>query len=158
MKDLGQCQFFLGVRITRDKSRSQITLCQDAYIRKTLEQFGMLECRAVSTPLDPGASETLVPYQGAASEDQIKLYQSLVGRINYLATQTRCDIPFTASALSRFLVNPAPAHIKSAKRVLQYLKGTITYGITLGELRHSPHNLDIRLYTDSDYAGHIQVD
>jgi hypothetical protein len=151
MKDLGPCQFFLGVRITR--KGSQITLCQDAYIRKVLDQFGMLECRAVTTPLDPGASDTLVPYQGSAAEDQIKLYQSLVGCINYLATQTRCDIAFTASALSRFLVNPAPAHIKSAKRALQYLKGTIMYSITLGGPKYGPNNLDIRLYTDSDYAG-----
>jgi hypothetical protein len=113
----------------------------------------MLECRAVSTPLDPGASDTLVPYQGLATEDQVKLYQSLVGCINYLATQARCDIAFTASALSRSLVNPAPAHVKSAKRVLQYLKGTIMYGITYGGLQYSPQRLDIKLYTDSDYAG-----
>ena len=86
MKDLGQCQYFLGVRITWDRQRHQVTLCQDAYVHKTLDQFGMLECRAVLTPLDPGASETLVPYQGTAPEDQIKLYQSLIGRINYLAT------------------------------------------------------------------------
>ena len=79
MKDLGQCQYFLGVRITR--RGSQITLCQDAYVRKVLDQFGMLECRAVTTPLDPGASDTLVPHQGFASADEIKLYQSLVGCI-----------------------------------------------------------------------------
>src|SRR3984957_4393431 len=153
MKDLGPCQFFLGVRITRDRSQNKTTICQDAYIRKVLDQFGMLECRAVLTPIDPGASDTLVPYQGNATEDQIKLYQSLVGRINYLATQTRCDITFTTSALSRFLVNPAPVHIKTAKRTLQYLKGTIMYGITFGGTDYSPNNLDIRLYTDSDYAG-----
>jgi hypothetical protein len=113
----------------------------------------MLECRAITTPLDPGASDTLVPYQGLASKDQIKLYQSLVGCINYLATQTRCDIAFTASVLSRFLVNPAPVYIKSAKRVLQYLKGTIMYGITYGGPQYNPQRLDIKLYTDSDYAG-----
>ena len=153
MKDLGQCHYFLGVRIIWDRQNHQVTLCQDAYMRKTLDQFGMLECRAVLTPLDPGASETLVPYQGTASEDQIKLYQSLIGRINYLATQTRCDIAFTASILSRFLINPAPAHIRSAKRVLQYLKGTMIYGIILGGLKYSPYDLDIQRYTDSDYAG-----
>ena len=86
MKDLGQCQYFLEVRFIWDKQRHQVTLCQDTYMHKTLDQFGMLEYRAVSTPLDPGASESLVPYQGTASEDQIKLYQSLIGRINYLAT------------------------------------------------------------------------
>jgi hypothetical protein len=98
-------------------------------------------CQNITTPLDPGASDTLVPYQGLATEDQIKLYQSLVGCINYLATQTRCDIAFTASALSRFLVNPAPAHAKSAKRVLQYPKGTIIYGITYGGLQYNPQRL-----------------
>jgi hypothetical protein len=41
MKDLGPCQFFLGVRITR--KGSQITLCQYAYIRNVLDQFGMPE-------------------------------------------------------------------------------------------------------------------
>ena len=149
MKDLGQCQYFLGVRFIWDKQRHQVTLYQDIYMHKTLDQFGMLECRAVSTPLNPGASESLVPYQGTASEDQIKLYQSLIGRINYLATQTRYDIAFTASILSQFLVNPAPAHIRSARRVLQYLKGTIIHSITYRGIQ----GLDIRLYTDSDYAG-----
>ena len=113
----------------------------------------MQECRAVLTPLDLGAAEVLVPYDGTASKDQIKLYQSLVGRINYLATQTRCDIAFTASVLSRFLVNPSPTHIKAGRRVLQYLKGTITYSITYGGFEYSPQQLDIKLYTDSDYAG-----
>ena len=112
----------------------------------------MLEYRAVSTPLNAGASESLVPYQGTASEDQIKLYQSLIGRINYLATQTRYNIAFTASILSQFLVNPVLAHIKSAKRVLKYLKGTIIHRIRLGGLKYSPYNLDIRLYTDLDYT------
>ena len=152
IKDLGPCQFFLGVRITRDRSQNKTTICQDTYVRKVLDQFSILEYRAVLTPLDPGASDTLVLYQGTATKDQIMLYQSLVGRINYLATQTRCNITFTTSALSRFLVNPAPVHIKTAKRTLQYLKGTIMYRITFRGTDYSPNNLDIRLYTDSDYA------
>ena len=86
IKDLGPCQFFLGVRITRDRSQNKTTICQDTYVRKVLDQFSILEYRAVLTPLDPGASDTLVLYQGTATKDQIMLYQSLVGRINYLAT------------------------------------------------------------------------
>jgi hypothetical protein len=35
MKDLGPCEYFLGVRITRGKGSGQITLCQDEYVRKT---------------------------------------------------------------------------------------------------------------------------
>jgi hypothetical protein len=150
MKDLGPCQFFLGVRITRVSS--QITLCQDVYICKVLDKFSIQQCRAVSTPIDLGAYDTLVPYKGSATLDDVKHYQSLVGCINYIATQTRYDITFAASVLSRFLVNLSPAHIKLAKRVLQYLKGTILYSITYSSPSYS-QQLDIKLYTDSDYAG-----
>jgi hypothetical protein len=88
------------------------------YIYKVLNQFSILEYRAILIPIDLGASDTLVLYQGNATKDQIKLYQSLVGRINYLAIQTRCDIIFITSILSRFLVNLIPIYIKTAKRTL----------------------------------------
>ena len=84
MKEPGPRQFFLGVRIAR--IGSQITLCQDAYICKALDKFGMQQCRIVSTPIDLGAYDTLVPYKGSATWDDIKHWQSLVGCINYLAT------------------------------------------------------------------------
>ena len=90
----------------------------------------MANSRPVSTPLDPGSTDTLVPFGGEALKGDITLYQSLIGCINYLATQTRPDIAYAASVLSRFLVNPLPAYIKAAKRVLQYLKGTIDFSIT----------------------------
>jgi hypothetical protein len=79
------------------------------------------------------------------------LYQSMIGCINYLATQTRPDIAYAASVLSRFLVNPSPAHIKAAKRVLQYLKGTVDFSITYSSAE--PPALNLRLFSDADYAG-----
>jgi hypothetical protein len=109
----------------------------------------MANCRVTATPLDSGAADILVPYAGSASIEQIKLYQSLIGCINYLATQTRPDIAYSVSVLAQFLVNPSLSHIKAAKRVLQYLKKTRDLGITF----QGPGELEIQLYTDSDYAG-----
>jgi hypothetical protein len=149
MKDLGPCNYFLGIRITYQNNR--ITLCQDAYIRKVLDQFDMAESRPVLTPLDSGSVDTLVPFEGEASKDDMILYQSMIGCINYLATQTRPDVAYAASVLSRFLVNPSPAHIKAAKRVLQYLKGTVDFSITYNSAE--PPVLNLRLFSDADYAG-----
>jgi hypothetical protein len=80
------------------------------------------------------------------------LYSEIVGSIIYLVTQTRIDIAYTALVLLRFLQNPSPFHIKATKRVLRYLKGTRTIGITFGGKEY--HNtLHIHGYTDSDHAG-----
>jgi hypothetical protein len=98
------------MRITLNRFSSnlnRITLCQDAYIRKVLEQFGMAESKPVLTPLDPGSIDTLAPFEGKASKDDTELYQSMIGFINYFAIQTRPDIAYTDSALSRFLINPS---------------------------------------------------
>jgi hypothetical protein len=75
----------------------------------------------------------------------------MISCINYLATQTRPDIVYAVSVLSRFLVNPLLAHIKAAKRVLQYLKGTVDFSITYSSAE--PPALNLRLFSDTDYTG-----
>ena len=47
----------------------------------------------------------------------------------YLASATRLDISFAMSKLSRFVSNPGDNHWRALKRVLHYLKGTMSYGI-----------------------------
>jgi hypothetical protein len=75
----------------------------------------------------------------------------MISCINYLATQTRPDIVYTVSVLSRFLVNPLLAYIKAIKRVLQYLKGTIDFSIIYSSTELPALNL--RLFSDTDYIG-----
>jgi hypothetical protein len=41
IEDLGPAKYFVRVRITRDRKKDTITLCQDAYINKILERYGM---------------------------------------------------------------------------------------------------------------------
>lgn len=46
--------------------------------------------------------------------------------------QTRPDICFAVTILSRYNHNPNPKHVAAVKRVIRYLKGTLNYGITYG--------------------------
>jgi len=55
-------------------------------------------------------------------------YRSLIGCLMYL-TATRPDIMFAISLLSHFMHCPSEMHLKAAKRVLRYIKGTIDYGV-----------------------------
>jgi hypothetical protein len=47
----------------------------------------------------------------------------------YLASATRPDISYVVSKLSRFVSNPGEYHWQALKRVLSYLKGTMSYEI-----------------------------
>ncbi|KAI1005622.1 hypothetical protein K3495_g2595 [Podosphaera aphanis] len=127
-EDMGPAAYYLGVRIVRDWKNDQIILCQDAYAKKLLNRFGMENCHPVSTPFEPGALINMIPYDEVAPKKDITLYQSIIGSVMYLASKTRPDILWTCGVLSRFNHNPSPQHLRAAKRVLQYLKGTINLG------------------------------
>lgn len=107
----------------------------------------MSDCKPVKTPVDPG--NHLVK----ATEDEepvdCELYQSLVGSLMYLATCTRPDIAFAVGAVARFTSRPNQSHWVAAKRVLRYLKGTVSHGIIF---RGSEPGSCVG-YSDADWAG-----
>jgi hypothetical protein len=100
----------------------------------------------------------MVPYDGEATKPEINRYQVGVGSLMYAMTQTRPDLAFTVSCLSRFSHNPSPTHYKSLQRAIKYFATTCTQklGIKLGgfPLGRTPE-LSFHGYSDSDYAGDI---
>jgi hypothetical protein len=101
-------EYFLGVRIVRNRANKKIYLYQDTYIDKILERYGMTDCKSVSTPIAAGAEAYMVPFDGVVTSQEVEEYGSMVGSENYLVCQTRYDISYTVSVLSRFLTNPSP--------------------------------------------------
>jgi hypothetical protein len=55
MKGLGPCESFLGIKVTRDRKRRQIHLCQAYYAEKVVKAFGLEDAALVYTPMDAGA-------------------------------------------------------------------------------------------------------
>ena len=51
MKDLGEANHFLGMRIKRNRKKGILELSQESYIKKVLQRFNMTEGKSVSTPL-----------------------------------------------------------------------------------------------------------
>lgn len=64
MEDLGDCTYFLGMRLVRDRTKKTIYLHQDKYLESMLLEYGMEDCRTISTPMIPNTH--LVP----ATEDE----------------------------------------------------------------------------------------
>eukprot|EP00873_Tetraselmis_striata_P039364 jgi/Tetstr1/459628/TSEL_004984.t1 len=79
-------------------------------------------------------------------------YQALVGSLLYAMVATRPDIAEAVSKLCRVMAKPEERHWQAAKRVLRYLKGTKTLGLTFsgGKADGLLHG-----YCDADWAGDV---
>jgi hypothetical protein len=123
MKDLGEAEVILGIRII--KLQDGVSLTQSHYIEKVLKRFNHFSGSPVSTPMDP--SLKLIPNE---SDPVLQLeYSKVIGCLMYAMTSTRPDIAFAVGKLSRYTSNPSAVHWMALKRILKYLNKTINYGL-----------------------------
>jgi len=64
----------------------------------------------------------------------VRNYQQFIGACMYLTCFTRGDYSFALNQYARFMLNPEPAHIAEAKKILHYMAGTRFLGITYKRL------------------------
>ncbi|KAK9185737.1 hypothetical protein WN943_026096 [Citrus x changshan-huyou] len=143
MKELGQLKHFLGLEV--DQTKEGIFLCQQKYAKDLLKKFGMLECKPISTPMEPNAK--MCAHEGKDLE-YASMYRQLVDSLIYL-TLTRPDISYAVGVMSRYMQNPKKSHLEAVRRVLRYVKSTIDYGL----LYKKGGNCKLVGYCDADYAG-----
>ncbi|KAH9805142.1 hypothetical protein KPL71_002337 [Citrus sinensis] len=145
MTDLGLMAFFLGMEIKQNEN--EIFICQKKYAREILKKFKLEECKEMSTPMN--SKEKLCKEDGTEKVDQA-YFKSLIGCLMYL-TATRPDILNAVSILSRFMHCASEWHLKAAKRVLRYVKGTCNFGIKFTRSKE----FKLFGYSDSDWGGSI---
>ena len=127
MKSLGEIEWFLGIRVIRDRSKRLLWLSQEAYIDKMANKFDVqLDKKLPDTPM---ISTQYTVSENKASHQSIHLYQQRIGTALFAAITTRPDIAFTVSKLSQFSINPSDEHHQAAMRVLEYLYATKTLAI-----------------------------
>ena len=148
MKDLGEIERYLGIKVERDRIAGTIKISQPSYIKDIIEKAGMTGCNSVSTPMDRNLS--LVATEEPQSDPK---YANLIGMLMWASISTRPDISYATSLLARFTHANGPEHLTAVKHVFRYLSGTIDHGITY---RKSDTPEDPVMYTDSDYAGDRQ--
>ncbi|KAL6315072.1 hypothetical protein AAG906_030925 [Vitis piasezkii] len=145
MTDLGIMNYFLGMEIYQ--CSWGIFISQRKYAMDILKKFKLESCKEVTTFL---AQNEKISKNDGEKLEKPSAYRSLVVSLLYL-TVTRLDLMFPASLLSRFLSSPSNVHMRVAKRVLKYVKGTTNLGIWY--LKTGGVKLDD--YVDSDWAGSV---
>jgi Reverse transcriptase (RNA-dependent DNA polymerase)/gag-polypeptide of LTR copia-type len=143
IKTLGKLNYFLGIEVTY--TAEGIHLSQSRYLQNILERAHMTSAKPCQTPIESG--KQLSKFSGTKMKDSL-LYRSIVGALQY-ATITRPDIAFAVNKAAQFMAEPTDLHWQLVKRILRYLKGTITHGL---HFVSSP-KLSLHAYCDADWAG-----
>ena len=99
MTDLGELHYFLGIEIIQ--SVDGIWLSQYQYVMKLLKDFGMVDCKGISTPLEQNTK--IQAYLGSNLEDST-MYRKIVVELIYFMN-THPDPSYAVRLVSQFMQN-----------------------------------------------------
>jgi hypothetical protein len=167
VKDLGSLEYFLGIKVTRNRVDGTLTLSQRKLLHAILLKYEMADCKPIHTPMIVACKLSMNDCPSTPTEEEFMAtlpYRQILGSIRYLVSCTRPDLSYCAGFLSRFMHNPGIAHWQPLKRVLRYLQYTKDTGITYHnfQLQNSSHRngyLQAPLcgWSDSDWGGDIDT-
>lgn len=150
IKDLGQAECILGIRIYRDRSKRILALSQESYIDKVLERFSMEKSKTGFLPMGHGItlSKTQCPVEPKDVERMKSIpYASVVGSIMYAMMYTRPDVSYALSMTSCYQANTGESHWIAVKNVLKYLRRTKNLCLVYD----GDSELSIKGYTDASF-------
>lgn len=99
-------------------------LTQTKYAHDILSCVKLLDAKLVFSPLS--TTQVLTSHDTPFTDPA--LYKSLVGALWYLNI-TCPDLSYAVNQVSRFLHAPTTDHFQAVKRILRYVKSTVSYGL-----------------------------
>ncbi|CAL1400080.1 unnamed protein product [Linum trigynum] len=113
-----------------------------------LHRFHLTDLKPADTPL--AASATLTLHDGSPATDATR-FRQVIEALQYLV-YTRPDIAYSVNKLSRFMHAPSAHHWQCLKRLLHYVSGTLSHGLSICRTRGG---LSLSAFADSDWAGNL---
>ena len=123
LKGSGPITFHLGMDFFRD-SDGVLCMAPKKYIEKMIanheQLFGEKPRQNVTAPLEKGDHPEMDTTELLGPE-QTKIYQSLIGGLQWIVTIGRFDVMTAVMTLSSFRAAPRMGHLERAKRIYGYL-------------------------------------
>ena len=157
VKDLSETKTNISWQITRDSVTQIMKLDQSTFIRNLVIEENLSDYNANVISMKAG-SVINMSEANDYKEENLHMYQRLIGKLIYLACGTRPDIAFAVGQLSKHNTDPRKSHLRAAKRVMQYLKGIINLRLVYGQYVVSksptdPPPYSLISYVDNNFAS-----
>ena len=132
MKELGKAKRIPRMDINITRSKGELFLSQQGYMKKVVEKFRMHESKLVSTP--SGQHDKFSTKDAPNSDEEREKmalipYSNGVGSIMYDMVYSKPDLAYAVNMVSRFMTNPRPKHWEALKWVFRYLNGSLSSGL-----------------------------
>jgi len=155
IKDRGDIEYLLGIKVKRDRQQRSISLAQELYLTKVLERFNLHgpSIHDQRTPMDVSFDKSPGIMEGEPANPTF--YRSAIGSVMYDMLATRPDIAYSISILAQFnqLESPTQHHCCALRRLLCYLRTTKTYKLTYYIPTSDRFTLPAAsVYSDASYA------
>ncbi|XP_050875835.1 secreted RxLR effector protein 161-like [Lathyrus oleraceus] len=129
-------------------SKQGILLHQRKYVKEILKRLQMDDSAPASSPVEPN-----LKLEKHRKEDKVgaTLFKQNVGSQRYMCN-SQPDRGFSVRLMRRYMSEPMVPHVKAARRILRYLKGSINYEILF---RRDSENKEaiVTFYSDADWCG-----
>jgi hypothetical protein len=144
----GDYHDYLGMKFDYSKD-NLVTITMEQYIKNILE-----ETETVETAETPATLSLFEVNENSRKLDEPtrKLFHRTVAQLLYAAIRCRPDILLPVIFLTSRVTKATAEDARKLSRVLKYLKGTTSLGITLGADRDG--NLRVHSYADASYGVH----
>jgi Reverse transcriptase (RNA-dependent DNA polymerase) len=149
LKDKGEVNDFLGIRIERDVANGRVTLTQPGLIQTILQDLNLTGTSEKVKPCATPSTTVLHPDKDGPPREESWNYRSVLGKFGFLALNTHPEISFSVHQCAQFCNSPTLLHEKAMKCISRYLASSPCKGITF--FPQPTGALDA--YCDADFAG-----
>jgi deoxyuridine 5'-triphosphate nucleotidohydrolase len=168
---MGDISHFLGIKFKwKQHADGNITthMSQQAFSENLISEHGLQDANPTTTPYRTGHPVDSVPHVKLSTQERQRLCQELrtiVGSLLWLSQATRPDLSTIVSMLAHYQANASYGHIRAAKHVIRYIKGTASKGVTFSSLGNTNLQAFMRFplkknallpLTDANWGGQDQ--
>lgn len=156
MKDLGEANHLLGIRIQRHQDGA-ISIDQSVYARDVVDKYLDQNISKCATPMEPDAVVNLCKKTGKELTDhQYERFLELLGKLIWLCV-TRSDIAMAVNKIATFTASANWDHWMALQRVLGYVSRTFKFGIWYGGNNYKEEGVVPIDYYDIDHGIEAHV-
>ena len=115
INDLSDADFFLNMKITKNREKRELFLTQKKYTSEILARFNIIDEKPIYSPTVQEIRFEKNSEQTSAND--IKKYQQEIGSLMYLMTSIRFDLIFSIDNCARYMSYSNAKHFKVVKRI-----------------------------------------